>query len=80
VLAEGSARASRNWTTLAGLRSLSSTAWERGQLLREALEPTGAYPRRRSLKRPSAAELRDNYAAAREWAGELFASAGKFSL
>ncbi len=75
-----SAGASRPWTTLAGLRSLSATAWERGQLLREALEPTEVYPRRRSLKRPSAAELRDDYAAAREWATELFASAGTFTV
>lgn len=75
-----SAGALRNWTTLAGLRSLSSAAWERGQLLREALEPTDAYPRRRSLKRPTAVELRADYAAAREWAGELFASARTYSL
>lgn len=72
--------ASPTWTTLAALRSLSVNAWDRGQLLREALEPTEAYPRRRALKRPSAAELRDDYAAAREWAAELFASAGTFTL
>ncbi|MFK4296177.1 hypothetical protein ABH924_001314 [Arthrobacter sp. GAS37] len=72
--------ASRTWTTLAGLRSLSAATWERGQLLREALEPTEAYPRRRALKRPSAAELRDDYAAAREWATELFASVGTYTL
>ncbi|XAS73411.1 Wadjet anti-phage system protein JetD domain-containing protein [Micrococcaceae bacterium Sec5.1] len=70
----------RRWTTLAGLRSLSATAWDRGQLLREALEPTDLYPRRRALKRPSATELRDDYAAAREWAAELFAAAGPYSL
>ncbi|WP_309074627.1 Wadjet anti-phage system protein JetD domain-containing protein [Paenarthrobacter sp.] len=70
----------RRWTTLAGLRSLSVTAWDRGQLLREALEPTDVYPRRRALKRPSATELRDHYAAAREWAAELFAAAGRYSL
>lgn len=71
---------SRNWTTLARLRSLSAAAWERGLLLREALAPTEAYPRRRALKRPSAAELRDNYAAARDWAVQLFAAAGPYSL
>ncbi|MGO4858492.1 Wadjet anti-phage system protein JetD domain-containing protein [Arthrobacter sp. 2MCAF14] len=75
-----SAGAARTWTTLAGLRSLSTAAWDRGQLLREALEPTEAYPRRRALKRPSAAELRDDYAAAREWATELFASVGTYTL
>lgn len=71
---------SSRWTTLAALRSLSLTAWDRGMLLREALEPSGAYPRRRSLKRPSATELRGDYAAAREWAAELFAAAGPYSL
>lgn len=78
--AKNAGGAPRNWTTLAGLRSLSSAAWERGQLVREALEPTEAYPRRRALKRPSATELRGDYAAAREWAAELFASAGTYTL
>lgn len=68
------------WTSLAALRSLSVTAWDRGQILREALEPSGVYPRRRVLKRPSASELRDDYAAAREWAATLFSSAGPYSL
>lgn len=68
------------WTSLAALRSLSLTAWDRGQLMREALEPSGLYPRRRALKRPSATELRDDYAAAREWAAALFTAAGPYSL
>ncbi len=68
------------WTTLADLRAASRTAWERGALLREVLEPTGAYPRRRALRKPTAAELRDHYAAARSWAGELTAGEGAFSL
>lgn len=68
------------WTSLFALRALSVTAWDRGQLLREALEPSGVYPRRRVLKRPSAAELRDDYSAARDWAAALFSAAGPFSL
>ncbi|MDQ6754599.1 MAG: DUF2220 family protein [Actinomycetota bacterium] len=59
------------WTTLAALREQSRRAWSRGELLRELLAPTEAYPRRRTLKRPTAAELRDDYAAARLWASEL---------
>ncbi|MFJ6001705.1 Wadjet anti-phage system protein JetD domain-containing protein [Arthrobacter sp. NPDC092385] len=74
------ADASARWTTLANLRTLSATAWQRGSLLREVLEPSGAYPRRRALKKPTAAELRDHYAAARSWSGELTAAAGAFSL
>jgi hypothetical protein len=74
------AERSGNWTTLADLRGLSLTAWSRGQLLRELLEPGGVYPRRRSLKRPTAAGLRSDYATARTWAAELFAATGHFTL
>ena len=42
------------WRTL---RALSLKAWNSGALLRELLEPTGVYPRRRPLKRPTAAGL-----------------------
>ena len=68
------------WTSLAGLRALSLKAWNSGALLRELLEPSGAYPRRRSLKRPTAAELLSDYAAVRAWAAELSAGAGAYSL
>lgn len=73
-------KSAAGWTSLAALRSLSVTAWNRGQVMLAALEPSGVYPRRRVLKRPSAAELRDDYAAAREWAAGLFAAAGPYSL
>ncbi|GAB3539021.1 DUF3322 and DUF2220 domain-containing protein [Arthrobacter tecti] len=68
------------WTGLADLRRLSATAWDRGLLLRELLEPAGAYPRRRTLKKPTAAQLRDQYPAAQAWAAELFGAVGDFSL
>jgi hypothetical protein len=70
----------KTWTTLAGLRSLSLKAWNSGALLRELLEPTGVYPRRRPLKRPTAAGLLRDYAAAREWAAELSGGAGHYRL
>ena len=69
-----------SWTTLAGLRAQSLKAWNSGALLRELLEPSGAYPRRRSLKRPTAAALLSDYAAAHRWAAELFAGAGPYEL
>lgn len=72
--------AADSWTTLADLKALSLKAWSSGALLRELLEPTGLYPRRRPLKRPTAAALLRDYAAAGAWAGELFAAAGPFSL
>ncbi|AOT03675.1 hypothetical protein ASPU41_10380 [Arthrobacter sp. U41] len=62
------------------LRAQSQKAWDSGALLRELLEPTGVYPRHRKLKRPTAATLRSDYAAARAWAAELFAAAGHFTL
>lgn len=62
------------------LRALSLKAWDSGALLRELLEPTGAYPRRRPLRRPTAAGLRTDYAAAHAWASELFVAAGRYTL
>ncbi|MDQ0863806.1 Wadjet anti-phage system protein JetD domain-containing protein [Arthrobacter globiformis] len=69
-----------SWTTVSGLRAQSLKAWNSGALLRELLEPSGAYPRRRTLKRPTAGELLSDYGAARSWAAELFAAAGQFNL
>ncbi|MBT2554436.1 Wadjet anti-phage system protein JetD domain-containing protein [Arthrobacter sp. ISL-5] len=71
---------SSKWTTVAGLRVLSLKAWTSGALLRELLEPTGVYPRRRAFKRPTAAALLSDYAAAQRWAAELFAGAGPYTL
>ena len=78
--AEAPTARTQGWTTLAMLRAQSQKAWDSGTLLRELLDPSGAYPRRRPLKRPTAATLRSDYAAARAWAAELFASVGPFSL
>lgn len=74
------ADASARWTTVPDLRAASETAWRKGDLLRELLEPSGAYPRRRTFKKPTAAELRDSYAAARAWAAELTAAEGAYRL
>lgn len=41
---------------------------------------TDVYPRRRTLKRPTATELLSDYAAARSWAAELSAGAGPYRL
>ncbi|HAG60117.1 MAG TPA: hypothetical protein DEQ49_17515 [Arthrobacter bacterium] len=80
--APGRAQAGRaeGWTTLADLRAQSLKAWGSGALLREVLEPSGLYSRRRPFKRPTAATLRSDYAAASAWAAELFAAVGPFSL
>jgi hypothetical protein len=62
------------------LRAQSQKTWDSGALLRELLDPSGVYPRRRPLKRPTAATLRSDYAAARSWSAELFAGVGGFTL
>jgi hypothetical protein len=80
VPADGSAGKAQGWTTLADLRAQSLKAWSSGALLRELLEPSGLYPRRRTLKRPTAAGLLRDYAAARAWAAELNAAVGPFTL
>jgi hypothetical protein len=74
------ADAMHGWTTLAALRAQVQKSWDKGDLLRELLQPTGAYPRRRTLKRPTAAQLRDSYSTARSWAAELHAHASEFAL
>ena len=68
------------WTDTAGLRAACLKSWDRGELLRELLEPSGAYPRRRSLKSPSAGDLRQRYAEVRDWVGGLRAGAGHYRI
>lgn len=68
------------WTTLAALRTQSSRAWDRGLLLRELVQPSDAYPRRRALKHPTASELRSDYPAARRWAEEIHSGVPAFSV
>lgn len=48
--------------------------------LRELQEPSGRYPRRRPLKRPTAAALLSDNVAAGAWAAELLGAAGPFRL
>lgn len=69
-----------DWTSVADLRTQSLKAWNSGALLREVLEPTEMYPRRRILKRPTAAQLLSDYAAVRKWAAELSAGSGAYAL
>jgi len=72
--------AETRWTTATGLRAQSLKAWASGALLRELLAPSGAYPRRRVLKRPTSAELLSDYASVRDWAAGLSVGAGPYSL
>lgn len=68
------------WTDTAGVRAASLKSWERGELLRELLKPTGIYPRRRPLKAPTAGELRQQFAQVRQWSAELHAGAKHYRV
>ncbi|MBP2372816.1 Wadjet anti-phage system protein JetD domain-containing protein [Paeniglutamicibacter psychrophenolicus] len=68
------------WTGVAGLRDVCLKSWDRGDMLRELLEPSDAYPRRRALKAPTAGELRQRFAEVKDWARELHAGAGHYRL
>ncbi|WP_315914428.1 Wadjet anti-phage system protein JetD domain-containing protein [Arthrobacter sp. lap29] len=56
------------WSSPADLRTAVLRAWTSGELLREFHTPSGTHPRRRTLKYPSATQLRTDYARAAAWA------------
>jgi len=63
------------WSTPADLRQQVQRCWDRGDIL-TALLPLDAgvestFPRRLTLKTPSASELRDHFAAVRDWSQQL---------
>ncbi len=45
--------------------------WERGLILADVARDSGSFPRRLTLKRPTSAEIRDGFAAVREWCASL---------
>ena len=56
------------WTTPADLRAQVQRLWERGDLLRAAVDAGAvAWPLRLSLKAPSAADLSERFEAVRDW-------------
>ena len=68
-----------NWTQPADLRAQLGRLWQRGDLLRDALQegaPPDAQPRfplRLQLKTPSSADLTERLPQVRAWAAELAA-------
>jgi len=57
-----------SWTTPADLRAQVQRLWERGDLLRAAVDSDAvAWPLRLSLKAPSAADLSERFEAVRDW-------------
>jgi hypothetical protein len=66
-----SVRGERRWTTSADIASNADRLWNRGVTLREVVLPTGHFPLRVSITRPSAADLSDRFGEVRSWITEL---------
>jgi len=56
-----------SWTTASDLRAQVQRWWDRGDLLRATVSNAISWPRRLSLKVPSAADLSDCFEAVRDW-------------
>lgn len=68
-MANGSAE--RSWTTEKDLRLQVKRLWDRGAILGDMASGGGLFPKRLVLKRPTAVELRDHFASARDWSSSL---------
>ena len=60
-----------DWTTAGDLRAQVGRLWERGVVLREVAEPSGVFPKRLVLKRPTSLQMRDRFADVRSWATDI---------
>ncbi len=61
-----------NWTTPAALRAQVQRLWDRGDLLRAAIDEDAIiWPRRLSLKSPSARDLTDRFHQVASWATDI---------
>ena len=60
-----------NWTRPGDLRAQLQRLWERGELLAALITREALFPKRLSLKVPTAAEMVDHFDAVRSWIGEL---------
>lgn len=69
-----------SWTTPADLRARVRRWWQRGELLRAAAGQGPDFPRRLPLRAPTAAELSDRFAEAREWIARLDSEAGPYRV
>ena len=59
------------WTSPADLRRQVHRLWDRGTILSGLVTGEDRFPVRLSLKRPSAAQLRDHFAEARSWSASV---------
>ncbi len=59
------------WTRASDLKAQLQRLWDRGEVLASVVGGEALFPRRLSLKGPTAAELSDQFEAARQWVAEL---------
>lgn len=59
------------WTRASDLKAQLQRLWDRGEVLASLVGGDPLFPRRLSLKGPTAAELADQFEAARQWVAEL---------
>jgi len=60
-----------SWTGARELRTQLQRFWDRGELLAEMVNGESNFPRRLSLKRPTSAQMVDDFDRVREWISEL---------
>lgn len=66
-----SASAAPAWTTLADVRAHLLKLWERGKILRNVVSGEALFPLTIPSKRPTSAQLREHFNAARDWLATL---------
>lgn len=60
-----------SWTGARELRTQLQRFWDRGELLAEMVNGESSFPRRLSLKRPTSAQMVDDFDRVRDWISEL---------
>lgn len=60
-----------SWTGARELRTQLQRLWDRGELLAEMVNGESNFPRRLSLKRPTSAQMVDDFDGVRDWISEL---------
>ncbi len=63
-----------NWATPAELRAQVQRLWDRGELLRDSVSDSIAWPLRLTLKAPGSADLASRFEAVRDWVRAIVAT------
>lgn len=60
-----------NWSTHSDLKAQVQRLWDRGELLRDAVNDQSRFPLRLTLKAPTSTDITERFDAVRAWVGEL---------